>query len=124
MVEGTPIYHPRVLRPIDALARYYPRQAAKEQIRARNQRVTDYDPRDISVMARALLHTQPEHFMDGQGRRAWCGKWRRRLLPKRRAKRSRSSPHHSMRLVFRRGFFAMRETLNSEICILAKVQCH
>ena len=54
MVEGTPIYHPKVLRAIDALARYYARQAAKEQIRARNQRVTDYDPRDISVMARAL----------------------------------------------------------------------
>jgi hypothetical protein len=26
--------------------------------------VTDYDPREIVVMARALLHSQPQHFVE------------------------------------------------------------
>jgi hypothetical protein len=63
MVEATPAYH-KVLRTIDALMRYYAIQAAKEQIRARNERVTDYDPKDISIMAKALLVAKPEHFME------------------------------------------------------------
>ena len=61
---ATQLYHPKVLNAIDALARYYARQEAKRQIRARGQRVTDYDPKDISIMARALLLAQPEHFVE------------------------------------------------------------
>ena len=64
MVEATPSYHPKVLRTIDALMRCYAIQEAKDQIRARNQRVTDYDPRDISIMARALLNSKPEVFLE------------------------------------------------------------
>jgi hypothetical protein len=44
--------------------RYYARQEIKEQIRARNERVTDYDPREIGIMARALLHAKPEVFLE------------------------------------------------------------
>jgi hypothetical protein len=64
MVEATQAYHPKVLRTIDALMRCYARQEVKDQIRARNQRVTDYDPREISIMARALLHSKPEVFLE------------------------------------------------------------
>jgi hypothetical protein len=64
MVEATRSYHPKVLRAIDALARYYAREEAKRQIRARGQRVTDYAPRDISIMAKALFVTKPEHFVE------------------------------------------------------------
>jgi hypothetical protein len=63
MVEATQAYH-KVLRTIDALMRYYAIQEAKEQIRARNQRVTDFEPKDISIMARELLHTKPEVFLE------------------------------------------------------------
>ena len=64
MVEAAQVYHPKILRAIDALARCYARQEVKQQIRARNQRVTDYDPRDILIMARALLHSRAEHFLE------------------------------------------------------------
>ena len=64
MAEATQAYHPKVLRAIDALMRCYARQEVKDQIRARNQRVTDYDPRDISIMARALLNSKPDHFLE------------------------------------------------------------
>ena len=63
MVEAIQPYH-KVLRTIDALMHYYARQEAKDQIRARNQRVTDYDPRDISIMTKALLQSQPERFLE------------------------------------------------------------
>jgi hypothetical protein len=63
MVEAAPAYH-KVLRAIDAIMRCYALQQAKEQIRARGQRVTDYDPRDISIMARELLHSKPEVFLE------------------------------------------------------------
>jgi hypothetical protein len=57
---ATTIYHPKVLRTIEAVMRCHARQEVKDQIRARNQRVTDYDPRDISAMARTLLQSKPE----------------------------------------------------------------
>jgi hypothetical protein len=64
MVEATQLYHPKVLHAIDALARYYARREVKQQIRGRGQRVTDYVPKDISIMAKALLVTKPEHFVE------------------------------------------------------------
>ena len=83
---ATQLYHRKVLNAIDALARYYARQEAKRQIRARGQRVTDYDPKDISIMARALLLAQPEHFVERAKASAVVKDWRRRLPPKRRAR--------------------------------------
>jgi hypothetical protein len=64
MVEATQVYHPKVLNAIHAIAKYYARQEAKQQIRAQGQRVTDYAPKDISIMARALLLAKPEHFVE------------------------------------------------------------
>ena len=64
MVEASQVYHPTVLHAIHALARYYAREEAKRQIRGRGQRVTDYAPKDISIMAQALLLAKPEHFVE------------------------------------------------------------
>jgi hypothetical protein len=88
MVEAIQPYH-KVLRTIDALMRYYARQEAKDQIRAGNQRVTDYDPRDISIMAKALLQSQPERFLERAGQRCSVGLDARSLL----AEQLRRSSH-------------------------------
>jgi hypothetical protein len=63
MAEATQAYHPKVIHAIDAIARYYAHQQVKEQIRAPGQRVTDYAPKDISIMANALLEERWEEFI-------------------------------------------------------------
>jgi hypothetical protein len=45
-----------------ALARYYAREAAKDQIRARGERISAYLPRDVTVMAMQLLMEDPDRF--------------------------------------------------------------
>jgi hypothetical protein len=46
---------PRDYRPIlYALARYYAREAAKDQIRARGEKISAYLPKDATVMAMQL----------------------------------------------------------------------
>jgi hypothetical protein len=63
MVKATQAYH-KVLRTIDALMRVYAVQEVKDQIRGRNRKVTDYDPREIGIMARELLYSKPDHFVE------------------------------------------------------------
>jgi hypothetical protein len=79
---ATPSYHPKVLRAIEALMRCHARQEVKDQLRARNQRVTDYDPRDISIMARELLQSKPEVFPGAQRHQQSSRRLRRSLLLK------------------------------------------
>jgi hypothetical protein len=95
MVEAAQLYHPKVLRTIDALMRYYARQEVKEQIRARNERVTDYDPRDISIMAKALLVTKPEHFMERVKASAAVKEVEAKLAAQAACKLARKSQHSS-----------------------------
>src|SRR5262249_4151926 len=63
MAEATQAYHPQVIHAIRAIAAYYARERVKHQIRARGQRVTDYVPKDISIMANALLEECWEEFV-------------------------------------------------------------
>ena len=63
MVEATQAYHPKVLNAIHAIAKCYAREEVKHQIRARGQRVTDYVPREINIMANALLEERWEEFI-------------------------------------------------------------
>ena len=92
MVEAIQPYH-KVLRAIDALMHYYARQEAKDQIRARNQRVTDYDPKDITIMARALLLTKPEVFMERAKASSVVRELAAEIEAKERRKAQRKSGH-------------------------------
>jgi hypothetical protein len=94
MVKATQAYH-KVLRTIDALMRHYAIQEAKEQIRARNERVTDYDPRDISIMARALLHSRAEHFLERAKASAVVKEVEAKIAAQAARKAERKSKHSS-----------------------------
>jgi hypothetical protein len=52
-------YRPQLL----ALARYYAREEAKARIRAAGRKISHYLPKDIAVMANALLLQEPEPFI-------------------------------------------------------------
>jgi hypothetical protein len=55
---------PKDYRPILlALTRYYAREAAKDAIRARGRKVSQYSAREIAVMADQLLMDEPEPFV-------------------------------------------------------------
>ena len=94
MVEAIQAYH-KVLRTIDALMRCYARQEVKDQIRARDQRVTDYDPKDISIMARALLHSQPEVFLERAKSSVVVKELEEKLAAQAARKAERKSKHSS-----------------------------
>jgi hypothetical protein len=64
MVEATQAYHPKVLRAIECIARYYATQEAKEQIRGRGEKISHYAAREINIMAHLLLVTDPQRFID------------------------------------------------------------
>jgi hypothetical protein len=54
---------PRDYRPALQLARHYVKEATKDRIRARGQRVTDFLPREITTMANELLLAEPGPFV-------------------------------------------------------------
>ena len=64
MVEAMQAYHPQVLHAIRCLAEYYARIEAKEQIRARGEKISDYRSKDITMMAHSLLAAKPQEFVD------------------------------------------------------------
>jgi hypothetical protein len=64
MVEATQAYHPKVLNAIRVIAEMYARQEAKEQIRHRGQKVSDYLPKEINIMGHLLLVADPQRFVD------------------------------------------------------------
>jgi hypothetical protein len=45
-----------------ALALYYAREAAKDQIRARGEKISAYLPRDLTATAMELLMADPDRF--------------------------------------------------------------
>jgi len=63
MVEATQTYHPKVFNTIRCLTEYHARAEAKRQIRA-GEKVSDYLPKDIVIMAHLLLVTRPQEFVD------------------------------------------------------------
>ena len=72
MVEATQAYHPKVLRAIECVARYYATQEAKEQIRGRGEKISHYAAREINIMAHLLLVTDPQRFINRTKRhREW-----------------------------------------------------
>jgi len=64
MVEATQAYHPKVFNTIRCLTEYYAREEAKHQIRARGEKVSNYLPKEIAIMAHLLLVTRPQEFVD------------------------------------------------------------
>ena len=82
MVEATQAYHPQVIHAIRAIAKYYARENVKHH-RARGQRVTDYVPREINIMANALLEERWEECI---------AKAKASSLPPKRARPDLASP--------------------------------
>jgi hypothetical protein len=60
MVEAMQAYHLKVLDAIRCLAENYARQEAKEQIGGRGEKISDYAPHDINIMAHVLLVQRSE----------------------------------------------------------------
>jgi len=64
MVEAAQAYHPKVLRAIECIARYYAREEVKEQIRHRGEKISHYALREINIMAHRLLVAEPQRFIN------------------------------------------------------------
>jgi len=64
MVEATQAYHPKVLRAIRCLAKYYAREETKEQIRHRGEKISRYALREINIMAHLLFVAEPQRFIN------------------------------------------------------------
>jgi hypothetical protein len=63
MVEATQAYHPKVLTAIRLKAERIAREEVEREIKGRGQRITDYLPKDIRIMALARLCSNPGHHV-------------------------------------------------------------
>ena len=71
---------PKDFRPaLVSLARYYARDAVKDQIPARGHKLSQYAAKEIAQMADALLLSEPERFV-AKARRTLAAEIERQLL--------------------------------------------
>jgi hypothetical protein len=71
---------PKDFRPqLLSMSRYFAKEEAKDQIRAKGHKVTQYAARDISALADQLLLSEPERFV-AQARRTLAAEIERKLL--------------------------------------------
>jgi hypothetical protein len=79
VVIGAP-KKPKDFRPaLVSLARYYARDAVKDQIRAKGHKLSHYAAKEIAQMADALLLSEPERFV-ARARKVLAAEIERKLL--------------------------------------------
>jgi hypothetical protein len=66
-------------RQLLSMARYFAKEEAKDQIRAKGHKVTQYAAKEISAMADALLLSEPERFV-ARARKVLAAEIERKLL--------------------------------------------
>jgi hypothetical protein len=75
-----PLKKPKDFRPaLVSLARYYARDAVRDQIRARGHKLSQYAAKDITALADQLLLSEPERFV-ARARKVLAAEIERKLL--------------------------------------------
>ena len=64
MIEANLAYHSKVLTAIRIMAEYYAREGVKRGIRDRGEKISDYVPREISIMTHAPLVARPQELVE------------------------------------------------------------